>query len=45
MITGGDSGIGRAVAYDFVKEGASVVIVYYNEETDARQTAERIICR
>lgn len=42
LITGGDSGIGRAVAYDFVKEGASVVIVYYNEETDARQTAERI---
>ncbi len=42
LITGGDSGIGRAVAYDFVKEGASVVIVYYNEETDARVTAERI---
>lgn len=42
LITGGDSGIGRAGAYDFVKEGASVVIVYYNEETDARETAERI---
>lgn len=42
LITGGDSGIGRAVAYDFVKEGAAVVIVYYDEETDARQTAERI---
>lgn len=42
LITGGDSGIGRAVAYDFVKEGASVVIVYYNEETDARETAEKI---
>ncbi|MCM1263141.1 MAG: SDR family oxidoreductase [Butyrivibrio sp.] len=42
LITGGDSGIGRAVAYDFVKEGASVVIVYYDEEIDARQTAERI---
>ena len=27
LITGGDSGIGRAVAYDFVKEGARVVIV------------------
>lgn len=42
LITGGDSGIGRAVAYDFVKEGASVVIVYYDEETDAKETAERI---
>lgn len=42
LITGGDSGIGRAIAYDFVKEGASVVIVYYNEETDAKATAERI---
>lgn len=42
LITGGDSGIGRAVAYDFVKEGASVVIVYYDEKTDAMETAERI---
>ena len=35
-------GIGRAVAYDFVKEGASVVIVYYDEKRDAKETAERI---
>ncbi len=42
LITGGDSGIGRAVAYDFVKEGAAVVIVYYDEEEDARETAEKI---
>lgn len=42
IITGGDSGIGRAVAYDFVKEGASVVLVYYDEEKDACETAERI---
>lgn len=42
LITGGDSGIGRAVAYDFVKEGACVSIVYYDEECDARDTAKRI---
>lgn len=42
LITGGDSGIGRAVAYDFVREGASVAIVYYNEERDAKDTAEKI---
>ncbi len=42
LITGGDSGIGRAVAYDFVKEGASVAVVYFDEEVDARETAERI---
>lgn len=42
LITGGDSGIGRAVAYDFVKEGACVVIVYYDEEVDARETSEKI---
>lgn len=42
VITGGDSGIGRAVAYDFVKEGACVTIVYYDEERDAKETAEKI---
>lgn len=42
LITGGDSGIGRAVAYDFVKQGASVVIVYYDEEADAEETYRRI---
>lgn len=42
LITGGDSGIGRAVAYDFVKEGADVVIVYYDEDRDAKETAEKI---
>lgn len=42
IITGGDSGIGRAAAYDFVKEGASVAIIYYNEERDAHDTEERI---
>ncbi len=42
LITGGDSGIGRAAAYDFVKEGASVAIVYYDEKEDADRTAARI---
>lgn len=42
LITGGDSGIGRAVAYDFVKEGASAAIVYYDEEVDAKETEKRI---
>ncbi len=42
IITGGDSGIGRAVAYDFVKEGASVVIIYYDEEYDAKETENKI---
>ena len=42
IITGGDSGIGRAVAVYFVKEGAKVVIVYYNEHIDAEYTKRYI---
>ena len=42
VITGGDSGIGRAVAIAFAKEGAEVVIAYLNEHEDAKQTAEDI---
>lgn len=42
IITGGDSGIGRAVAYAFVKEGAKIVIVYLNEHKDAKETEQRI---
>jgi NAD(P)-dependent dehydrogenase (short-subunit alcohol dehydrogenase family) len=42
IITGGDSGIGRAVAYSFVKEGAKVVIVYLDEHQDAQVTERRI---
>ena len=42
IITGGDSGIGRAVAISYVKEGAKVVIVYLNEDKDALETKEYI---
>lgn len=42
LITGGDSGIGRAVAYAFAKEGANVAISYLNEERDARETKKHI---
>lgn len=38
LITGGDSGIGRAVALFYAKEGADVAIVYLNEDDDAQKT-------
>jgi len=42
IITGGDSGIGRAVSYAFAREGAHIVVVYYNEHDDASETKARI---
>jgi NAD(P)-dependent dehydrogenase (short-subunit alcohol dehydrogenase family) len=42
IITGGDSGIGRAVALAYAREGADVLISYYNEDEDARET-QRLI--
>lgn len=38
LISGGDSGIGRAVAVLFAKEGADIAVVYFNEHKDARET-------
>src|SRR6266700_5864578 len=38
IITGGDSGIGRAVAIAFAKEGADVSVVYLEEQKDANET-------
>lgn len=42
VITGGDSGIGKAVAIAFAKEGAHVVIAYREDHKDATATADRI---
>jgi NAD(P)-dependent dehydrogenase (short-subunit alcohol dehydrogenase family) len=42
LITGGDSGIGRAVAIAFAKEGADVALVYLQEQEDAKETQDRV---
>lgn len=42
IITGGDSGIGRAAAIAFAKEGANVAIAYLCEEEDARETQKQV---
>ncbi len=42
LITGGDSGIGRAVALAFAREGADVAISYLSEDADAEETARLV---
>jgi NAD(P)-dependent dehydrogenase (short-subunit alcohol dehydrogenase family) len=42
IVTGGDSGIGRAVALAFAREGADVLVAYLSEDEDARET-ERLV--
>lgn len=42
IITGGDSGIGRAIAIAYAKEGADIAIVYLNENDDARETEKTL---
>src|SRR5438552_10037108 len=42
IITGGDSGIGKAVAIAFAREGADVLISYLNEEEDASEVANYV---
>jgi NAD(P)-dependent dehydrogenase (short-subunit alcohol dehydrogenase family) len=42
LITGGDSGIGRAVSVHYAKEGADVAIVYLDEDQDAEETKQLV---
>jgi len=42
VITGGDSGIGRAVAIAYAREGADVLIAYLNEDSDAKEVAQYV---
>jgi NAD(P)-dependent dehydrogenase (short-subunit alcohol dehydrogenase family) len=42
LITGGDSGIGRAVAVHFAREGADIAIIYLDEDKDAKDTMKLV---
>ena len=42
LVTGGDSGIGRAAAVHFAREGADVAVMYLNEDEDAETSAEMV---
>src|SRR5689334_22046425 len=42
LITGGDSGIGKAISLLFAKEGADIAIVYLNETEDAADTKQQV---
>jgi NAD(P)-dependent dehydrogenase (short-subunit alcohol dehydrogenase family) len=42
LITGGDSGIGRAISLHYAKEGADVAVVYFDEDIDAKETQQLV---
>ncbi len=42
LISGGDSGIGRAISLAFANEGANIAIIYKSEDTDARKTFQMV---
>ena len=42
LITGGDSGIGRAVAVAMAREGAKIAIIYLEEHKDAKETSDLV---